>query len=110
MPAVDGPYTVMLLVCAPLCVAQGVALAPACGPQCAAPRPDFLIGGALASPEESTVSDRFSSSIQARRDVDGQRRLLACRARGSLCALDCATTLRLLTTTQVVTLSHVVSL
>ena len=41
------PYVRVVCVC-PLCAA----LAPACGPRRVAPRPDFLIGRALASLEE----------------------------------------------------------
>ena len=67
LPPVYGP------VC-PLCVA----LAPACGPRCVAPRPDFLIGRALAS--SLRKSDRFPRAIAffPHRRESGAARLVAC--------------------------------
>ena len=67
----------------PLCVA----LAPACGPRRVAPRPDFLIGRALASLDALRNSDRFLRSRFLSSGVS--RGLLACCI--PLCT-PCATT------------------
>ena len=71
----------------------------ACGPRSVAPRPDFLIGRALASRLRN--SDRFPRSALFSSGVS--RGLLVCRS--SLCT-PYATPKVILTTTQVVTLSH----
>ena len=73
---------VSVCVC-PLCVA----LAPACGPRCVAPRPDFLIGRARARSLPLRNCDRFPRARFLSSGVS--RGLLACCS--PLCA-PCATT------------------
>ena len=84
-----------------LCVAQ---LAPACGPRCETPPPDFLIGRALVSAEESR-SHFFERAFcpQGSAGSGVSRGLLACSFMVAvLCALR-VRRLKLLTTTQLVT-------